>query len=481
MNQVEALARKIGFGFRPDEEVPTDPVQWIDDQLQLPRSFQGISSLSDPGRTGEWPLKFLKNVKERTDLYFDYWEMYKSVRADNSLDAGSRKSKVNQWLDDNVPFRHDETRFYHRAIYARDQVRQRLLHFWINHLYVSGEKHDLMMFADHIERAIESGLDGSFEDLLYNSTTSPQMLRYLDNQESIGAKSKRAESARKKNQYVGLNDNLARELMELHSVSPAMGYTEDDIHNVARILSGWGIQSSRNDQKKVKDRAHPYIADRGEKGTISVFGLKLGSQFGTNEKALKPLIKYLAEHPMTAKHLSTKLCQHFISDDPPAEDIEAVEGVWLSSKGNLSKVHKELMNRVLASLEQQKKVLWPITWYMQSARISGASVIEGWDDVGKPNTRPFQSDAFGISRELGQGFWLLNRQPNGFSIAGQDWVSPSHLERRIKLAALVGLYGRPLAVPSDVRGRLGFKTTQTEFGDVRDWVMLLCGSQFMEV
>jgi hypothetical protein len=118
---------------------------------------------------------------------------------------------------------------------------------------------------------------------------------------------------------------------------------------------------------------------------------------------------------------------------------------------------------------------------MQSARISGASVIEGWDDVGKPNTRPFQSDAFGISRELGQGFWLLNRQPNGFSIAGQDWVSPSHLERRIKLAALVGLYGGPAAIPSEVRDRLGFRATQSMSGDVRDWVMLLCGSQFMEV
>ena len=481
MSQVEALARKVGFGFRPDEKVPTDPVQWINDQLQLPRSFQGISSLSDPGQIGEWPRHFLKNVKERTDLYFDYWEMHKDVRKDNSLDSGARKAKMNQWLDDNVPFRHDETRFYHRAIYARDQVRQRLLHFWINHLYVSGEKHDLMMFADHIERAIESGLDGSFEDLLYNSTTSPQMLRYLDNQESVGANSKKAEWAKKNNQHVGLNDNLARELMELHSVSPAMGYTEDDIHSVARILSGWGIQSSRNDQKKVKDRAHPYIAERGEKGSISVFGLKLGSQFGTNEKALKPLIKYLAEHPMTVKHLSTKLCQHFISDDPPAEDVEAVEGVWLSSKGNLSKVHKELMTRVLARLGQEKKILWPMTWYMQSARISGASVIEGWDDIGKSDARPYQTDAFGISREIGQGYWLLGRQPNGFSLAGRDWVSPSHLERRIKLAALVGLYGRPLAIPSDVRGRLGFKGTQNDSGDVRDWVMLLCGSQFMEV
>ena len=96
MSQVEALARKVGFGFRPDEKVPNDPVQWIDDQLQLSRSFQGISSLSDSGKVGEWPQKFLMNVEERTDLYFDYWEMYKAVRADNSLDAGSRRSKVDQ-------------------------------------------------------------------------------------------------------------------------------------------------------------------------------------------------------------------------------------------------------------------------------------------------------------------------------------------------------------------------------------------------
>ena len=68
MSQVEALARKVGFGFRPDEKVPTDPVQWIDEQLQLSRSFQGISSLSDSGKVGEWPQKFLKNVEERTDL-----------------------------------------------------------------------------------------------------------------------------------------------------------------------------------------------------------------------------------------------------------------------------------------------------------------------------------------------------------------------------------------------------------------------------
>ena len=117
--------------------------------------------------------------------------------------------------------------------------------FWANHFFVSlGNTDRGMLVADYMERALEAQLDGSFRDLLWNTTTSPAMTNYLDNIRSSGEKSDNVKWARQNKRQAGLNDNLARELLELHTVTPAYGYTEDEIRSVAKILAGWGMDVS---------------------------------------------------------------------------------------------------------------------------------------------------------------------------------------------------------------------------------------------
>lgn len=483
MSEIEAFARKAGLGFGPSEIVPTDPESWIDEQLIVPRRFVGIASLKQPDTVSDWPTQLIRKIEDRYDLAERSFEEEKRLNADRTLSAEENRLMFRSWVRDNFPDRHDETRLLHRAIYAPDQLRQRLLHFWANHFYVSPAGEGSLFIGDHLERAIEANLDGSFEELLFAATTSPAMLFYLDNHINYGPNSKEAKRKKERGIQVGSNDNLARELLELHTVTPDLQYTENQIREVARVLSGWGPPLG-GDLKSVSDLRHPHNPNNGERGKIDVFGMALGSQFGGNAKALRPLLNFLATHELTVSHLCDKLCRHFIADNPDPEHIEAVKASWVESRGHLPTIHRELLRRTLMSVGREKKFLWPMTWLMQSARISGSSIVVGWDDL-KNTERNFLSDPEHIANEIGQGLFLVQRQPDGYAIDSQVWKSPAHMERRLKFASLIGLHGKPKIDPANFMVRLNFKSEIRDFVKSLDnsqkWAGLLCNSEFLEV
>jgi len=490
MDKLHRFARRVGLGFRPDEKLPSNPVQWIESQLNQPREFLGIASLSDPGSIREWPAKYSFDIRQRYEMGFAYRKQINKHENNASLNAAEIRQRLRLWAQKNLPTRHDETRFFHRAIYASDQIRQRLLHFWANHFFVSlGITDRGMLIADYLERALETQLDGSFRDLLWNVTTSPAMTNYLDNIRSSGEKSDNVKWARQNKRQAGLNDNLARELLELHTVTPEFGYTEDEIRSVAKILAGWGMDVSNegDDVKRMtrSDFAHPHLKHMAEKGKIKVFEMALGSQFGTNEKALPRLIDFLANHPLTIRHLSTKLCQHFISDTPENSDIEVVQKAWVDSGGDLIAIHKAVLTRTWERIDETVKFQWPLTWFLQAVRSTGASVIQGWDDVHTESSLRYEAKARQITREIGQGFWLSDLQPNGFSQRSEDWMSPAHIERRLKLASMIANYGNPQMRPVQLASTLGISpsvekaivSATPETG----WVILLCSPEMLEV
>lgn len=490
MDKLQRFARRVGLGFRPDEELPVDGIQWIESQLDQPREFRGIASLSDPDQIEQWPTQYAFDIRQRYELGFAYRRQTKKHRNNSSLNAAEIRQKLRLWARENLPTRHDETRFFHRAIYADDQVRQRLLHFWANHFFVSlGHTDRGMLVADYMERALEAQLDGSFRDLLWNTTTSPAMTNYLDNIRSSGEKSDNVKWARQNKRQAGLNDNLARELLELHTVTPAYGYTEDEIRSVAKILAGWGMDVSGEgrDVKRMTrpDFAHPHLRHMAERGKIKVFDMALGSQFGTNEKALPKLIDYLARHPLTIKHLSTKLCQHFISDTPSAVDVEVVQDAWVETDGDLTAIHRAVLRRTWERIDETAKFQWPLTWFLQAVRSTGSSVIQGWEDVRSESSERYETRTRRITREIGQGFWLSDLQPNGFSQSSQDWMSPAHIERRLKLASMIANHGSPKMRPLQLVSSLGISSPVAEaVGSATPeagWVILLCSPEMLEV
>ena len=231
--------------------------------------------------------------------------------------------------------------------------------------------------------------------------------------------------------------------MELHTTSPSSKYTEKDIREAAKILAGWGLIISNKDSKRyykdagITDYQQAYVKYHAEPGNKVV----LGKTYKAGKEALSQFVNNLSTMEETIDHISYKLCLHFISDNPKIEDVNYVKSEWIKSKGNLKKIHEAVIHRTFMS--EEKKFQWPITWALTVLRISGAHLISGWEDIHSEGRFENKINQFEkISKEFGQSFWE-KRQPNGFSLYSSDWISPEHMERRIRFANLVFKYGNP--------------------------------------
>ena len=174
-----------------------------------------------------------------------------------------------------------------------------------------------------------------------------------------------------------------------------------------------------------------------------------------------------------------------MSESQTEVSIERVEKVWRDTNGSLPEVHRQVLIEAWETLGNETKFLWPFTWALQAVRQTGASIIDGWNDVNKSNYG-FLSSANRISRELSQGFYTERRQPNGFSLIGKDWISPAHFERRLKFSLLIGRHGEPSLSPDEFISRLqlgdGTRRVADRFVSLeKKWVALLCDQQLLEV
>jgi uncharacterized protein (DUF1800 family) len=250
------------------------------------------------------------------------------------------------------------------------------------------------------------------------------MILYLDNNNSTGDQSK----ARKKKWTTdGTNENLARETLELYTVTPSNGYTQDDVNGMTNILTGW----------KVKDWDDVYkaqfVEDYHQPGTHTVLGKKYNStRTGTGQ--LKRVIEDLTVLEDTARHVTFRLCQHFISDKPNPTHVQRLSAIYISNKGQLTAVYLGLLD-ILQTLEhKQDKFLNPEIWAYQSLKTFNIS-----PPTGVPNNRRFKlNNIDNILRELG----LLHgeaSQPNGWSEVEEDWLSNEYLDRRVSFSAIIGL------------------------------------------
>ena len=322
-----------------------------------------------------------------------------------------------------------------RAVSADNQLEEVLADFWINHFNVFlGKSMDRFLLPSYVEEVIRPRVLGRFEDLLIATAESPAMMVYLDNTLSVapGAlppalaraemrsmrrNSPRADSAVariRRRMSTGLNENYARELFELHALGVDGGYTQQDVRNAARILTGWGVEPpARGSGFEFRDWAH----DRGEK---TVLGVRFAPGRG-KEEGLE-LLRLLARHPATMLHVTTRLCQRLVSDDPPAATIEAGVAAWKRSQGSI----REVVRAIVATPEfwsvarARAKFKTPLEFVVSSLRAVDGTVGA---EPGPART---------VAR-LGQP---LYRQPvpTGYAESEAAWANSSALFERMNVA-----------------------------------------------
>jgi len=275
---------------------------------------------------------------------------------------------------------------------------ERLVRFFSNHLAVSITKPEIRgLVGSYEQHAIRPNLDGSYARLLLAAVRHPAMLIFLDNQRSTGPNS-RAGAKRDK----GLNENLARELLELHTVGVDGGYDQEDVEGLARMLTGWTVVED--------DDGFDFDPAMHEPGHHRMLGVTY--RHDAHRQGLEALID-LSVHPSTARHLATKLCRQFVSDDPPESAIRALEDVWLRTQGNLPAVFTALIDLPEAWSTPLAKLRTP-----QELVIATARALD--------NTRLLTHSM----RTLGQPMWMPPT-PEGWPDRASEWIGPDALVARV--------------------------------------------------
>jgi len=322
-----------------------------------------------------------------------------------------------------------------RGIRSERQLGEIMADFWFNHFNIFiGKNLDRVYLPEYVEGTIRANALGRFEDLLIATAHSPAMMIYLDNAQSVAPGSEppaprfRAvarlglDSLRRlaeQRRPTGINENYARELLELHSLGVNGGYTQKDVTEVARILTGWSVAPFRPALGRLGGGFvfNPWAHDEGAKTVMgAAFPAGRGEEEGTR------LIELLAAHPSTRHFVSAKLCARFVNDDPPDGCVDDAVRAWQQSDGDIRQVLRAIFRSpdFWAPKNIGAKVKSPLEFVVSAVRALG----------GVPDSTPRLSLAVG---RLGQPLYQ-HVAPNGYGERQEDWVNSGALLNRMNLA-----------------------------------------------
>ena len=330
-----------------------------------------------------------------------------------------------------------------RHIESNRQLEEVMTDFWFNHFNVFiGKNQDRWLTGDYIEHAIRPHALGKFEDLLKAVAHHPAMLVYLDNFQSVAPGSSppvppgfRASLPNDIQRRLpqGINENYGRELLELHTLGVDGGYTQLDVQNVARILTGWSIVGPlarrpafergfgpNPNRRPFTFEFHDWAHDRGAK-------LVLGVMFpaGHMQDEGERLLTMLAEQPATARHIAHKLCERLVSDDAPDGCVDHAVAAWTRTHGNIAEVIRAIVasDDFWAASARRAKVKSPLEFLVSAMRTTGAV----------PDTTPRLA---GVLQQLGQP--LFQQQvPTGYPETMESWVNSGALLNRMNIAMAI--------------------------------------------
>ena len=464
-------AIRFGYGIRPGEAVPNGAEALL---VQIEAGVNDVARFPEEGIDGRWAsirefyVEMSRLPSDRTKRREAARPLRRSVFEASGRDQHARVAQ---------------------SVFSPNGFFERLAAFWSDHFSVSVRKRRPMYLYTSLFEAevVRRRLAGSFSDLLREATTHPAMLIYLDQVKSVGPNSRRARARER-----GLNENLGRELLELHTVGAAGGYTQDDVRAVALALTGLNIDKDSGRSNFRRNAAEP--------GPIAVpfLGKSYGGQRRTIED-VHALLADLAALPATARHICRKLAVHFIADDPPAALVKAMVDAWQRSGGQLMDVYAAMLDHPAAWQEPGRKARQPYDYVVTGLRAAGIfeadfaqpvrpAADNGDDDNGmmaitpemaarrkaraeknmaaddqaemqeerreRQRIRPLANPlTVGAIKKLGQPIWEP-ASPEGTEEEFGAWISSSQLTGRIEWAQLVsarvGVRTEPLQLAKEV-------------------------------
>lgn len=322
------------------------------------------------------------------------------------------------------------------ALAAETGFGERLVMFWSNHFCVGATKSNMcrIMAGAYEREAIRPHVFGRFEDMLIAAESHPAMLDFLDNRQSVGPNSP---AGRRRGR--GLNENLAREILELHTLGVSGGYAQADVTNLARIITGWTVV--------------------GREGVLGFPG-SFAFNAGLHEPGVTPLLgrRYdqpgkaqgiaaltdLARHPATARFIATKLARHFVADTPPRTLVDKLALTFRQSGGDLPSVYRVLVEDDAVWRAPAIKIRSPQEFLLASYRALGR--------------KPDFGQIIGPAGVMGQPFWQPSG-PNGYADDNAAWASAEGLKTRVDVAAgwgrqAAGSFADPRMLSEDILGPL---------------------------
>lgn len=425
-------ANRFGLGARPGDlaRIDHDPRHWLRQQLNgPPRPPTALAALPSTASVLDQVQALRRSQRRQPAAAAD-------VPAPDIVERYSRV--VREHYIAQVAAR------YRAAAASDTPFFERLVHFWSNHFAVSADKQPLPAIAGLFEQeAIRPNVTGPFANLLSAAIRHPAMILYLDNQRSIGPNSRlgrRAARARPDN-TLGLNENLAREILELHTLGVDGGYDQTDVTAFARVLTGWSIGGAgeRGRFAEGTPGTFEFREQIHEPGAQVILGKRYAERGVRQGEAV---LGDLAVHPSTANFLARKLARHFVADDPPDGIVTALAEAYLDSGGALTRVYATLIDLGLADQPLTRKYKTPHDFVLSALRAfnhvpeAPQFLVGALDLLGQPAYRP--------------------GSPAGWPDTAEEWGGADALYKRIEwsdtVARFVGARVNPLRLGDTVLG-----------------------------
>ena len=437
---------RLAFGPRPGdvEAVLKDGVdRWIEQQLHP----ESIPDRAVDARINLLPTMTLSNAQIVKTYYAPVLLARKKANAEAKDGQVDKKDVRRELMRDIPPDQRPQVVMNDllaqriiRAAESDRQLNEVMVDFWMNHFNVfAGKGIDRFLLTSYERDVIRPHIWGHFEDLLMATAKSPAMLFYLDNARSVAAPENRPAMPQRammggrfgrpampemmqrpqqqKQQQGGLNENYAREIRELHTLGVDAGYTQKDVTELARVLTGWTITRERDGGEGASFIFRPFLHDSGAK---TVMGVRFAPGGGMEEG--EAMIHKLAHHPATAHRIAYKLCQRLVADEPPPALVDRVAKKFLATDGDLRLTVKAVIGspEFWAPASYRSKVKSPFEYTISAVRAMNAQI----------------SDPTPIARALQQiGEPLYGAQPpTGYSDKADVWVNTGALMNRLNFA-----------------------------------------------
>ena len=420
-----------------------------EDAAWLNRVTYGISSTSVARYRAEGRRRFLREQLEGTaklpepiaqDIQAleitrrDGASLLQEVAAEqkriNTLPEGEPRESARKALNDrgNTIATEAARREILRAVYSPAQLQEQLVWFWLNHFSVYQAKaNGRWLVADYAERAIRPHASGHFQDLVMATLQHPAMLQYLDNVQNANGH---------------LNENYARELLELHTLGVGSGYTQQDVQELARILTGVGVNPA-GDEPKLKKEWQPLYRHEGAfefNPARHDFGEKLllGQHFaGAGLDEVQKAVGLIVSQPACARFVSHRLASYFVADDPPPRLVEQMSRSFMKTHGDIRAVLETMLSSKELSQSLGRKFRDPMQYVIASVRLA-------YDDKPIENVRPIVNWLNALGEPL-----YGRPTPDGYPLSSSAWTSSGQMSKRFEIARAIGSGNAGLFQPDD--------------------------------